>query len=223
MSSAVSEKTSPKELWITFDPDSRKAYNIVKRIMDVVCSVIALIILSPIFLVTIIAIRLDGGPAFYTQTRVGKNGVPFKMYKFRSMCVDADKMLDSLLQYNDLATGPAFKMIHDPRVTKAGHFIRKYSIDELPQLLNIIKGDMSIVGPRPPLPREVEQYTDYQRQRLLVTPGLTCYWQTYGRSDIPFDRWVQMDLEYIQKRSLWVDIKLILRTIYTVLFKRGAY
>lgn len=223
MAYAVSEKTNPEELWITFDPDARKAYSAVKRVMDVICSAAALVILSPVFLVTIIAIRLDGGPAFYTQTRVGKNGVPFKMYKFRSMCVDADKMLDSLLQYNDLATGPAFKMIHDPRVTKVGHFIRKYSIDELPQLLNIIKGDMSIVGPRPPLPREVEQYTDYQKQRLMVTPGLTCYWQTYGRSDIPFDRWVQMDLEYIQKRSLWVDIKLIARTIYTVIFKRGAY
>lgn len=223
MAATVSEKNKQEELWISFDPDSNKAYIAAKRAMDIICSAIALILLSPLFIITAIAIKSDGGPAFFTQTRIGKNGVPFKMYKFRSMCVGAEKMLDSLLKYNDLATGPAFKMIKDPRVTKVGHFIRKYSIDELPQLLNIIKGDMSIVGPRPPLPREVEQYTDYQRQRLMVTPGLTCYWQTYGRSDIPFDTWVQMDLEYIRKRSLWVDIKLILRTIYTVIFKRGAY
>ena len=212
-----------EETEITLDLGSHRVYEALKRAMDIICSVLALIVLSPLFLAVIIAVRRDGGPAFYTQTRIGKNGVPFKMYKFRSMCVGAEKMLDSLLQYNDLATGPAFKMKDDPRITKAGKFIRKYSIDELPQLLNIIKGDMSIVGPRPPLPREVEQYTPYQMQRLLVTPGLTCYWQTYGRSDIPFDQWVRMDLEYIQKRSLWVDIKLIARTIYTVLFKRGAY
>ena len=221
------EETMPKiqqeEILITLDPNSHKLYNAIKRIADIFFSCMALVILSPLFLIVIIAVRSDGGPAFYTRTRLGKDGVPFKMYKFRSMCIGAENMLDSLLQYNDLATGPAFKMINDPRITKVGRFIRKYSIDELPQLINIIKGDMSIVGPRPPLPREVEQYTPYQRQRLLVVPGLTCYWQTYGRSDISFDKWVQMDLEYIQKRSVWVDTKLIIRTIYTVIFKRGAY
>jgi lipopolysaccharide/colanic/teichoic acid biosynthesis glycosyltransferase len=211
---------SHEQIAINYSP--KPIYEALKRVLDVFCSVLALIVLSPLFLVTAIAVKCDGGPAFYTQTRIGRNGVPFKMYKFRSMCVDAEDMLDSLLPQNDLE-GPAFKMKDDPRVTKVGKFIRKYSIDELPQLINIIKGEMSIVGPRPPLPREVAQYNAYQQQRLLVTPGLTCYWQACGRSQLSFDDWMDMDMSYIQQRSLLLDIRLIIKTIFAVIFKRGAY
>ncbi len=213
----------PQEEGIIIDYVPRPSYEFVKRIFDVFCSLLALIVLSPLMLVTAIAVKSDGGNVIYSQTRIGKNGKPFKMYKFRSMCPDADKRLDELLKYNHYSSGPAFKMRDDPRVTKVGKFIRKYSIDELPQLVNIIKGDMSIVGPRPPLPREVEQYSDYQKQRLLITPGLTCYWQTYGRSDLSFDDWIKMDIKYIQNRSMMLDIELIIKTIFAVLFKRGAY
>ena len=216
----VKKETSSNEKMINYT--SKPFYEAVKRIFDIFCSVIALIVLSPIFLVTAIAVRSDGGPVIYSQIRIGKNEKPFRMYKFRSMCVNAESMLDELLPQNDL-TGPAFKMKEDPRITNVGKFIRKYSIDELPQLINIIKGDMSIVGPRPPLPREVAQYNDYQRQRLLVTPGLTCFWQTYGRSQLSFDDWMKMDMNYIQRRSFLLDITLIIKTIFAVLFKRGAY
>lgn len=216
----VKKETSSNEKMINYT--SKPFYEAVKRIFDICCSVIALIVLSPIFLVTAIAVRSDGGPVIYSQIRIGKNEKPFRMYKFRSMCVNAESMLDELLPQNDL-TGPAFKMKEDPRITNVGKFIRKYSIDELPQLINIIKGDMSIVGPRPPLPREVAQYNDYQRQRLLVTPGLTCFWQTYGRSQLSFDDWMKMDMNYIQRRSFLLDITLIIKTIFAVLFKRGAY
>ena len=216
----VNKETSSNEKMINYT--SKPFYEAVKRIFDICCSVIALIVLSPIFLVTAIAVRSDGGPVIYSQIRIGKNEKPFRMYKFRSMCVNAESMLDELLPQNDL-TGPAFKMKEDPRITNVGKFIRKYSIDELPQLINIIKGDMSIVGPRPPLPREVAQYNDYQRQRLLVTPGLTCFWQTYGRSQLSFDDWMKMDMNYIQRRSFLLDITLIIKTIFAVLFKRGAY
>ncbi|MGN0149702.1 MAG: sugar transferase [Clostridia bacterium] len=216
----VKKETSSNEKMINYT--SKPFYEAVKRIFDICCSVIALIVLSPIFLVTAVAVRSDGGPAIYSQIRIGKNEKPFRMYKFRSMCVNAEGMLDELLPQNDL-TGPAFKMKKDPRITNVGKFIRKYSIDELPQLINIIKGDMSIVGPRPPLPREVAQYNDYQRQRLLVTPGLTCFWQTYGRSQLSFDDWMKMDMNYIQRRSFLLDITLIIKTIFAVLFKRGAY
>lgn len=200
----------------------KPVYEIVKRILDVILSAAALIILSPLFLVTAIAVRSDGGKAFYTQTRQGKNNTPFKMYKFRSMCPDAEKMKGEIIHLNEM-DGPVFKMKDDPRITKVGKFIRKYSIDELPQLLNIIKGDMSIVGPRPPLPEEVSEYTAYQMQRLLIRPGLTCFWQAYGRSQLSFDDWMDMDMKYIQRRNLALDIKLITKTIFAVLFTRGAY
>lgn len=205
------------------DKDLQKpVYEALKRVFDVILSVLALIVLSPVFLVTAIAVKSDGGSAFYTQQRLGKNCVPFKMYKFRSMCQGAEKMKEQLMHLNEM-DGPVFKMKNDPRITKVGSFIRKYSIDELPQLLNIIKGDMSIVGPRPPLPKEVEKYDDYQRQRLLVTPGLTCFWQAYGRSRLTFEDWMDMDMKYIQRRSLGLDAWLIMKTIFAVLFTRGAY
>ncbi|MEG6571111.1 exopolysaccharide biosynthesis polyprenyl glycosylphosphotransferase [[Clostridium] cellulosi] len=203
--------------------NKRYIYRAVKRFFDVVLSVLALVVLSPLFLITAIAIKLDSeGEVFYSQLRVGKDGKLFKMYKFRSMCVDADKQLDKLKDLNE-KDGPVFKIANDPRVTRVGRIIRKRSIDELPQLINIIKGDMSIVGPRPPLPNEVAQYTPYQMQRLSVKPGLTCYWQISGRSDISFDEWVELDCKYIRESSVWTDIKIILKTIPAVLIGRGAY
>ncbi len=198
-------------------------YDFLKRACDIICSGIALILLSPVFLVIALWVRSDGGPAFYSQVRVGKDGKLFRILKFRSMCVNADspEMLAKLAALNEM-DGPAFKMKNDPRITKVGRFIRRTSIDELPQLINIFRGDMTIVGPRPPLEREVAQYTDYQRQRLLVKQGLTCYWQCSGRNNINFDEWVELDLKYIRERSLWTDIKIIFKTIPAVLSGDGA-
>lgn len=194
-----------------------------KRLFDIVCSLLALIALSPVFAITALAIKLeDGGSPIFAQTRIGKNGKPFKMYKFRSMCVNAEKKLEELQSLNE-ADGPVFKIEKDPRITKVGEFIRKTSIDELPQLINILKGDMSIVGPRPPLENEVKEYNSYQRGRLAVKPGLTCYWQCSGRSNIGFDQWVELDLKYIRERGFFKDIEIILRTVPAVLFHKGAY
>ncbi len=198
-------------------------YPFVKRTIDLVLSSAALVVLSPGMLVVMAAICADSpGSPVYVQRRVGKNGKLFKMYKFRSMCVNADTKLNELKSQNEM-DGPVFKMAHDPRVTRVGHFIRKYSIDELPQLINIIKGDMSIVGPRPPIPEEVSQYNAHQAKRLSVVPGLTCYWQISGRSDVSFEEWVELDLKYIRERSIGTDIKIILKTFKAVLTGRGAY
>ena len=204
-------------------PEPKPVYEICKRIFDLVMSVFALIVLSPVFLGVAIAIKLeDGGKVFYSQTRLTKDCKEFKMYKFRSMCPDADKKLEELLKYNEME-GPAFKMENDPRITKVGRFIRKTSIDELPQLVNIIMGDMSIIGPRPPLPREVEQYTPYQLHRLDVITGLACYHECQGRSeDKDFDKWVESDLKYIRERSFLTDLKVIWWTIRVVLTGKGA-
>ena len=204
-------------------PPEKPVYEFCKRIFDVVMCSFALIVLSPLFLVIAILIKLeDGGNIIYGSTRLTKYEKEFQMYKFRSMRVDADKYLDELMDQNEM-TGPVFKIAKDPRITKIGHFIRKTSIDELPQLVNILKGDMSIIGPRPPLPREVAQYTPYQMHRLDVKTGLACYHEAYGRSDNPdFDEWVEQDLRYIQERSMWVDIKVILMTIKVVLTGKGA-
>lgn len=202
---------------------TRNAYCFFKRLQDIIFSLIAIITLLPIMIFTSIAIIIDdpkGGP-FFSQIRVGKGGKIFKMYKFRSMAVDAEEQLQMLLKDNEM-DGPAFKISDDPRITRVGKFIRKTSIDELPQLFNILRGDMSIVGPRPPLPREVEQYTLYQTQRLLITPGLTCYWQIQpNRNDIPFNDWVEMDIRYIRERSFFVDWKIIFKTIVSVFTKQG--
>lgn len=204
-------------------PKPKPVYDFFKRAFDLVMASFALLVLSPVFLGTAIAIKCeDGGKVFYAQTRLTKGGKEFKMYKFRSMCPNADKMLDQLLKYNQVK-GPAFKMENDPRVTKVGHFIRKTSIDELPQLVNIIMGDMSIIGPRPPLPREVAQYTPYQLHRLDVKTGLACYHECEGRSDDKdFDKWVESDLRYIRERSVLTDLKVIFRTIGVVLSSKGA-
>lgn len=207
---------------ITPEDLHKPVYEFVKRIFDVICSAFALAALSPLFLITAAAVKSDGGSVFYSQKRSGKNNEPFNMYKFRSMCPNADQLKDSLMQYNEM-DGPVFKMKNDPRITKVGKFIRKYSIDELPQLWNVLKGDMSIVGPRPPLLNEVEQYNSYQMQRLLIKPGLTCFWQAYGRSSLSFHDWIDMDMKYIKRRNLGLDIFLVIKTVFAVIFKRGAY
>lgn len=214
---------APEEKIIITEKDLHKpVYEAVKRILDVILSSVALIVLSPVFLVTAIAVKSDGGSAFYTQTRQGKWNIPFKMYKFRSMHDGAENLKSEIMHLNEM-DGPVFKMKDDPRITKVGKFIRKYSIDELPQLLNIIKGDMSIVGPRPPLPDEVAQYSEYELQRLFIKPGLTCFWQAYGRSALSFEDWMDMDMKYIQRRSIRLDIWLIFKTVFAVIFTRGAY
>jgi lipopolysaccharide/colanic/teichoic acid biosynthesis glycosyltransferase len=204
-------------------PAPKPGYEICKRIFDVLMSALALIILSPLFLITAVAVWLqDGGKPIYSQIRLTKGGKEFRMYKFRSMRVDAEALLDELMDQNEM-TGPAFKMKDDPRITPVGRFIRKTSIDELPQLINIIKGDMSIIGPRPPLPREVAQYTEYQMHRLDVKTGLACYHECMGRSDSnDFDEWVESDLKYIRERSFWTDLKVIFLTIKVVLTGKGA-
>lgn len=198
-------------------------YKFLKRLFDILLSGIALICLSPIFLITAIAIKLeDGGPAFFVQTRAGKDMKTFKMYKFRSMYVNADEKLAELMKDNE-QTGHAFKIKNDPRITKVGKFIRKVSIDELPQFINILKGDMSIVGPRPILPFQMEECNEYEKQRLIVQPGLTCYWQIGGRANIKWDEWVELDLNYIEDMSLWTDLKMIVKTIPAVFDSEGAY
>ena len=201
----------------------RPIYHALKRFFDIVASAIGLIMLSPLFLFLIIKIKHeDGGPAFYSQERIGKNEKPFKMWKFRSMIVNADKMVEQLEEQNEI-DGAMFKIKDDPRVTKVGHVIRKYSLDELPQLWNVLKGDMSLVGPRPPLPVEVEDYTPYDKLRLTVTPGCTGLWQVTKRNDANFDEMVELDLEYINKSSLWFDLKILLKTVGVVIHPNSAY
>jgi exopolysaccharide biosynthesis polyprenyl glycosylphosphotransferase len=198
-------------------------YRTIKRIMDIVISLAALTVCAPFFPLVAIAIKLDSsGPVFHRQERVGKDRVTFALYKLRSMAVDAEAARASLAADADV-TGPVFKMRNDPRITRVGRLLRKYSIDELPQLANVLAGQMSLVGPRPPLPAEVENYEPWQLKRLAVKPGLTCIWQVSGRSLIPFERWVEMDIEYVENQSLWLDVKLLLRTIPAVLTGRGAY
>lgn len=200
----------------------KRFYCFCKRTFDIVSSLAAIIILSPIMLIFSLLIFLqDFHNPFFSQTRLTKDGKKFKIYKFRSMCVDAEEKLAELKSQNEI-DGPAFKMEDDPRITKIGKFIRKTSIDELPQLFNILGGSMSVVGPRPPLPEEVEEYTPYQLQRLYVKGGLTCYWQCSGRSNVSFDEWMDMDIQYIKDRSFVTDIKIILKTFKAVITADGA-
>lgn len=189
-------------------------YSVTKRLIDIVGSLCGIILLSPLFLIVAILIKLEDpkGKVFFAQERNGRYPKTFKMYKFRSMVHNAEDLLKDLMDRNE-QTGPVFKINDDPRITKVGKFIRKTSIDELPQLFNVLKGDMSLVGPRPPIPHEVDQYNSYQMQRLAVKPGLTCIWQVSGRNNIGFDEWVEMDIEYIKTRNLWLDIKLIFKTV----------
>lgn len=200
-----------------------KRYWVLRRAQDILLSCLGILILWPLMLLVAIVIVIDspGSSPIFSQVRVGRDGKEFVFYKFRSMCANAETKLDELLPYNEME-GPAFKIKNDPRITRVGRFIRKTSIDELPQLWNVLKGDMSIVGPRPCLPREVEQYDEYARQRLLVTPGLTCYWQVQPhRNDLSFDEWVDLDVKYINERSFWTDWKIILLTFGAVLGMNG--
>lgn len=198
-------------------------YWILRRFQDVLFSLLALLVLWPFMLIVALAIVIDSpgaGPVF-SQTRVGRDGKEFTFYKFRSMYPDAEQRLEELLQFNEM-DGPAFKIADDPRITRVGRFIRKTSIDELPQLWNIFKGDMSIVGPRPPLPREVALYDDRARQRLLIQPGLTCYWQIQPyRNKLNFDEWVDLDVKYINERSFLTDWKIIFKTFGAVFGMNG--
>lgn len=198
-------------------------YWFLRRFQDVVLSVLALLVLWPFMLIVALVIVLDspGASPIFAQTRVGRDGKPFTFYKFRSMKPNAEEELEQLLQFNEME-GPTFKIKDDPRITRVGRFLRRSSIDELPQLWNVIRGDMSIVGPRPGLPREVEQYDDYARQRLLITPGLTCFWQIQpNRNDLSFDQWVELDVRYINQRSFKTDWKIIFATFGAVLGMNG--
>ena len=195
-----------------------------KRFFDIVLSLLALIVLMPFFIILAIIIKVTSpGPIFFVQTRVGYFGRHFRFYKFRSMYQDAEQRKQALLAQNQSADGVIFKMKHDPRITPIGRIIRKTSIDELPQFFNVLFGDMSLVGPRPPLPAEVQQYTLEDRKRLNVKPGLTCLWQIRGRSDIPFKEQVKLDKEYIQSNSLWQDLKILIQTIPAIISGKGAY
>ena len=194
-----------------------------KRAFDVLASGFAVLLLSPVLAAIALAIRLESpGPVLFRQRRVGLSGRSFMMLKFRSMYRDAEARLEALRAQNEMS-GPVFKMTNDPRVTRVGRFIRRTSLDELPQFLNVLLGDMSIVGPRPPIPAEVRQYKRWQRRRLSVKPGITCIWQISGRNNIDFDRWMELDLEYIDSWSLWGDIAICLKTIPAVLSARGAH
>ena len=194
-----------------------------KRLLDVVGATLGLVATLPLWLGIVIAIRLDSpGPAIFVQERVGHHGRRFRFYKFRSMFADAEQRLAEVQAHNEI-DGPVFKMRDDPRVSRAGAFLRRTSLDELPQLINVLKGEMSLVGPRPPLPREVEQYRPGDIVRLSVKPGLTCLWQIRGRSHVGFDQWMEYDREYVRNMSLWLDLQILLRTVWVVISCRGAY
>jgi lipopolysaccharide/colanic/teichoic acid biosynthesis glycosyltransferase len=213
-SDSVSKKARVKE---------RTAYRFFKRLFDIILSALGLIILAIPFLILSIIIFIDssGASPIYTQVRVGKNGRTFKFYKFRSMIPNAEKKLDGLLNKNEME-GPVFKMKDDPRITRVGRFIRRSSIDELPQLYNVLKGNMSLVGPRPPLMREVSQYTDEQMLRVSIKPGITCYWQIQPkRNSLSFDEWLALDMKYIEERSLLTDVKILFKTVGAVFGMEG--
>lgn len=220
ISSGSQSESAEPEITIYENP----VYLAVKRCFDIVFSLLCIIVFTiPIlFVMLLIVIDSPGASPIYTQYRVGKNGRIFKFYKLRSMVPEADQMLDSLLDQNEME-GPAFKISNDPRITRVGRVIRRTCIDELPQLWNILKGDMSFVGPRPPLPREVEQYNDFQRNRLSVVPGLTCYWQIQpNRNSLTFDKWLELDLKYIEERNVKTDLMIIFKTVGAVLNMEGV-
>lgn len=211
---------------IVLDPDkveSKKLYYLFKRIFDIIASAGGLILLSPVMAGIAIKIKAeDGGSIIYRQKRIGKNGKSFEMYKFRSMVENADHLFEKIKDKNNV-DGAMFKMKNDPRITKTGKFLRKHSLDELPQLFNVLKGDMSLVGPRPPLPSETKQYTKYDKQRLLVVPGCTGLWQATVRNEVGFNDMVQLDLKYIKKASFMFDLSILLKTIKIIFKPNGAY
>ena len=191
-----------------------------KVLLDYIISISVLIILSPIMLIIAFLIKLDGGPVFFMQKRMGLNGRQFFCYKFRTMVVNAESLKESLQAQNE-QEGPVFKIKHDPRVTRIGQFLRKTSLDELPQFINVLKGEMAVVGPRPPIPSEVKQYIRWQNRRLSMKPGITCIWQVSGRNNIPFDQWMKMDMQYIDTWSLKLDLIILLKTVRVVLTGNG--
>ncbi|PGS45135.1 multidrug MFS transporter [Bacillus cereus] len=221
----VTSGTATKQgLLAAEEVNQNKLYLFMKRLMDILGALCGIILLSPVFVIVTILIKLEDpkGPVFFKQIRVGKDGKEFGMYKFRSMVMDAEEQLKDLLQHNEVS-GAMFKMKEDPRVTKIGKFIRKTSIDELPQLLNVLRGEMSLVGPRPPLPREVKEYTAYDKQRLFVTPGCTGLWQVTERNSVGFAEMVELDLEYIRNRNVFYDMKIIFKTIKVLLGSNNAF
>lgn len=208
---------------IQIERKNNALYEVSKRALDIIASFLGLIILSPILLIVAILIKLESkGPALFSQSRIGLSGEQFKMYKFRSMVQNAEELKDKLAKQNEMS-GPMFKMKDDPRVTKVGKFIRKTSIDELPQLINVLKGEMSLVGPRPSLPSEVEKFESWMLKRLEVKPGLTCYWQVSGRNNICFEDWMKLDIDYVNHRNMKLDIKLIFKTIILLFGDKNAY
>jgi exopolysaccharide biosynthesis polyprenyl glycosylphosphotransferase len=197
---------------------------LIKRVFDIAASSVLILLLIPVFVGVAVAIRIESpGPILFRQVRVGRWGRLFSMWKFRSMYADAEERKKELMAQNEMSGGVLFKMKNDPRVTKVGRIIRKTSIDELPQLWNVLKGEMSLVGPRPPVPQEVDQYSLSDRRRLEVIPGITCIWQISGRSEIPFDQQVELDVQYIESQSFWTDLKILLKTVPALLFGTGAY
>ncbi|MDU1474942.1 sugar transferase [Clostridium perfringens] len=216
------EKVQKGEEYIKDDQGNR-IYLFFKRVIDIFGSSFGLIILSPVFLIVAIAIKVEdsNGSILFSQKRVGQYGREFNMYKFRSMVSNAEELKAKLMEQNEMS-GPMFKMKHDPRITKVGKFIRKTSIDELPQLINILKGEMSLVGPRPSLPKEVVKFEPWMLERLEVKPGLTCYWQVMGRNDIDFEDWMKLDIKYVHDRNLFLDIKLIFKTFFVLFGDESA-
>ncbi len=199
------------------------AYAVAKRIFDIIVSILALILLFPLFILLALLVKVTSrGPVFYKSERIGLCGQPFLFLKFRSMYTGADRERH-LLQTENEKGGPIFKMKRDPRVTPVGRFLRKYSLDELPQFWSVLRGEMSMVGPRPPIRSEVEQYDDYARRRLSVKPGMTCYWQIMGRSDLDFDEWMELDNRYVDEMTFWTDLKILAKTPLAVLRGEGAY
>ena len=200
-----------------------RTYFLLKRLSDIIVALFLLALFLPIIPVVAILIKLDSpGPIFFKQKRVGKNGKFFNFYKFRSMVTGAENVIGALRSLSGV-DGPVFKIKDDPRITHVGRFLRRSSLDELPQLMNVLKGDMSIVGPRPNLPSEVSQYLAWQKRRLEVTPGITCFWQIAGRSHIGFQEWMRLDLEYVRKRSIVTDLKIMFKTVPAVIARKGAY
>ena len=204
------------------DENKKRIYEISKRAIDIIGAGSGLLLLSPVIAIVACAVKFTSkGPVFFSQKRVGKNGELFDMYIFRSMVVNAEELKEKLAHQNEMS-GPMFKMKDDPRVTKVGKFIRKTSLDELPQLWNVLKGDMSLVGPRPSLPKEVAQFEKWMYKRLSVKPGLTCFWQVSGRNNIDFEDWMKLDIKYVDERNIWIDIKLIFKTVLVLFGDKNA-